>query len=321
MLNKSIEDVGLMEVSDVIGDLGEGGQLEGGAIEGRIRAIQELRDRELTGSAKIAETFEREMNAKLPFLEKEAKQKRQIALIDEQIFELQKKMRLAEITGEPVDPDEVARVNAETAALIAKKETLEESFTDIGRLGDALGTSLESSLTRSLDGLIQGTMTAKEAFASMATSMLQSIAKVIAELLVAKILTSALGGTSFGGFLGIPAPAGKTGGIFSDGKKAPGYAVGGVAKGPQSGYPAILHGTEAVVPLPNGKSIPVDMKGAGQNNVTVNVSIDNQGNAQQSAQADSTQGANLGSVIAAAVQKELQNQKRSGGILNRHGAA
>jgi len=318
MLNKSIEDVGLMEVSDVIGDLGEGGQLEGGAIEGRIRAIQELRDRELTGSAKIAETFEREMNAKLPFLEKEAKQKRQIALIDEQIFELQKKMRLAEITGEPVDPDEIARVNAETAALIAKKETLEESFTDIGRLGDALGTSLESSLTRSLDGLIQGTMTAKEAFASMATSMLQSIAKVIAELLVAKILTSALGGTNFGGFLGIPAPAGKTGGIFSEGKKVSGYAVGGVAKGPGSGYPAILHGTEAVVPLPNGKSIPVDMKGSGQtNNVTVNISA----NGSTQTTADNGQAANLGQVIAAAVQKELQNQKRAGGILNKHGAA
>lgn len=29
------------------------------------------------------------------------------------------------------------------------------------------------------------------------------------------------------------------------------YAVGGVAKGPDSGYPAILHGTEAIIPLDN----------------------------------------------------------------------
>ena len=322
MLNKPVEDVEQMRVSDIIGDVGEDGKLQGGALEGRIRAIQELRDRELTGSAKIAETFEREMNAKLPFLEKEAKQKRQIALIDQQIFDLQKKMRLAEITGETVDPDEVARINAETAALVAKKQTLEESFTDIGRLGDALGTSLESSLTRSLDGLIQGTMTAKEAFASMATSMLQSIAKVIAELLTAKLLTAALGGSTFGNFLGIPEPSARYGGVMSNGSKAPGYAVGGVAKGPQSGYPAVLHGTEAVVPLPNGKSIPVDMKGAGQNNnVTVNVAIDGQGNARQDKQADSNEGANLGSAIAAAVQKELQNQKRAGGILNPMGVS
>ncbi len=34
---------------------------------------------------------------------------------------------------------------------------------------------------------------------------------------------------------------------------------GGIATGPKSGYAATLHGTEAVVPLPNGNAIPVDM--------------------------------------------------------------
>lgn len=33
---------------------------------------------------------------------------------------------------------------------------------------------------------------------------------------------------------------------------------GGVASGPRNGYQAMLHGTEAVVPLPDGKSIPVE---------------------------------------------------------------
>ena len=201
-----------------------------------------------------------------------------------------------------------------------KAEVAKVNATEIGQLGQAIGDSLTSSMQSAFDGLIQGTMTAKEAFASMATSMLQSIAKVIAELLTAKLLTAALGGSSFGSFLGIP--AGKTGGVFSNGGKVSGYATGGVAKGPGSGYPAILHGTEAVVPLPNGKSIPVDMKGAGQNNnVTVNVSMDGQGSAQQNTQSNGSQGANLGAVIAAAVQKELQNQKRAGGILNPMGVS
>lgn len=35
---------------------------------------------------------------------------------------------------------------------------------------------------------------------------------------------------------------------------------GGIAKGPNSGYVANLHGTEAVVPLPDGKSIPVELQ-------------------------------------------------------------
>ena len=37
-----------------------------------------------------------------------------------------------------------------------------------------------------------------------------------------------------------------------------GFAGGGIASGPQSGYQTMLHGTEAVVPLPDGKSIPVE---------------------------------------------------------------
>lgn len=41
----------------------------------------------------------------------------------------------------------------------------------------------------------------------------------------------------------------------------PAYASGGIASGPLEGYQAMLHGTEAVVPLPNGRSIPVEIAG------------------------------------------------------------
>ncbi len=40
-----------------------------------------------------------------------------------------------------------------------------------------------------------------------------------------------------------------------------GYQYGGISSGPRSGYTAMLHGTEAIVPLPNGRSIPVEMTG------------------------------------------------------------
>jgi hypothetical protein len=36
-----------------------------------------------------------------------------------------------------------------------------------------------------------------------------------------------------------------------------GYQFGGISEGPKSGYQVTLHGTEAVVPLPDGRSIPV----------------------------------------------------------------
>ena len=125
-------------------------------------------------------------------------------------------------------------------------------------------------------------------------------------------------GPILGGALGIFGF--KNGGIMNNGSKVSGYATGGIADGPNSGHLAMLHGREAVVPLPNGNSIPVQMNGNGgmqNNNVTVNVSTD--GQVQSSA--NGAMGENLGQVIAAAVQKELHNQKRAGGILNKHGAA
>ena len=40
---------------------------------------------------------------------------------------------------------------------------------------------------------------------------------------------------------------------------APKYSNGGIASGPDTGHMATLHGTEAVVPLPDGRTIPVTM--------------------------------------------------------------
>ena len=100
---------------------------------------------------------------------------------------------------------------------------------------------------------------------------------------------------------------------------APGYrsySMGGVASGPNSGYPAMLHGTEAVVPLPNGRSIPVEMQGGmgGVNNVTINV--DAGGNA--SSTGNEEQGRALGMAIQAAVMETIQREKRPGGVLSRN---
>ncbi len=56
----------------------------------------------------------------------------------------------------------------------------------------------------------------------------------------------------------------------------PYMAKGGVVSGPKSGYSATLHGTEAVVPLPDGRSIPVSMEGGASGN-TFNIYVDASG--------------------------------------------
>lgn len=52
------------------------------------------------------------------------------------------------------------------------------------------------------------------------------------------------------------------------------YADGGIASGPASGYTAELHGTEAVVPLPDGRSIPVSLTTSGMSQMLDSI-IDN----------------------------------------------
>ena len=44
------------------------------------------------------------------------------------------------------------------------------------------------------------------------------------------------------------------------------FRNGGISSGPKSGYQAMLHGTEAVVPLPNNRSIPVEFSGSNEPN-------------------------------------------------------
>ena len=108
---------------------------------------------------------------------------------------------------------------------------------------------------------------------------------------------------------------GADGGIVKGGFRK--YAQGGIATSPTLGLIGEGKHNEAVVPLPDGKAIPVDMRSSAQtNNVTVNVSTD--GQTQTEGGADSE---GLGRAVAKAVQEELQNQKRAGGILNRYGTA
>ena len=232
-----------------------------------------------------------------------------------------------EIAIENVQSATQARIAGVQETVDAIQESI-ENLEPMQQVLDGIESSLTTGMTNAFADIITGTKSVKDAFLQMGKMVLQTIAQIIAQLIVMKILQAATG--FFGGFGGggAPAttPAPTRGGFFRYGGVAepPAYAaMGGVFSGKQSGYPAVLHGTEAVVPLPDNKSIPVDLKGAAgqQNNVTVNVTVDGNGNASRDKQSSSQQGANLGDAIAIAVQKELQNQKRAGGILSPYGVA
>jgi len=86
-----------------------------------------------------------------------------------------------------------------------------------------------------------------------------------------------------------------------------GFNDGGVVSGPSSGYPVTLHGTEAVVPLPDGKTIPVSLQGAGNmgggDNVSFNINVNG-------AKGDPKEIAKL---VGQEVQRAFRTRSRSGG--------
>ena len=222
----------------------------------------------------------------------------------------------AESTGlrgraERANEQETAGKLADIGDNVDKLKDAKTNLSDIKVLSDGIANSFATNMQSAFASLIDGTKSASDAFGDMAKSMLGNIANILAEMLTIRLIKGMFGPDfQFSG-----------GGIADNGKKVPMYANGGVASGSTQGHLAMLHGTEAVVPLPNGKSIPVEMQGSGSsqvNQITVNVSNDGQTSTEGGKGMDMEA---LGTAVASAVQKELQNQKRSGGILNPYGVA
>ena len=119
-----------------------------------------------------------------------------------------------------------------------------------------------------------------------------------------KNVSSSVGNAISGGTLGAP----KGGLSFADAMKLGGnYANGGR---PPKGRPSIVgeRGPELFVPDSAGTVIPNHAMGG--TNIVVNVDASG-----SSVEGDAGQSEQLGSMLAAAVQAEIANQKRPGGLL------
>lgn len=106
---------------------------------------------------------------------------------------------------------------------------------------------------------------------------------------------------------------GATGGYAKGGFRA--FANGGMVNRPTLGLLGEGRYNEAVVPLPDGRSIPVT---GSTGDVTVNVRIDSDGGSQ--VEVDGGESAKrLGFMVSQAVQSEIVQQQRPGGLLNSYG--
>ena len=108
---------------------------------------------------------------------------------------------------------------------------------------------------------------------------------------------------------------GAMGGIFPGGLKS--LQKGGTVDQPTLGLVGEGGMNEAVVPLPNGRSIPVDMKGGAGVNINVSVNAEDRG--------DDAANKRFGKQIAMQIREQVRNvindEKRYGGSINRHTGA
>lgn len=216
--------------------------------------------------------------------------------------------------GVTLDEKQLQLLKEQAIAQVQLKTTLEGL--------EGIRDSIQSGLEGAFESLINGTKNFKQAFADMAKAILMDIAKMIAKQMALKALM-AVGGFGFADGGVIPGGIG-----YANGGKVPGgfraFANGGIVRQPTMGLIGEGKYDEAVVPLPNGQAIPVQMLGgtSQQNNVVVNVAVDQNGNATSSTkESNGLDATKMGGMIAKAVQKELQEQKRAGGILNPYGSA
>ncbi len=227
--------------------------------------------------------------------------KQEIAIIEET-------RRLRAGTDQELDATQAAVEESNLKNLQSKLKVAKTTSSLLAQVEMSFRDSFEQGMATAINNLITGTQNLKDAFLSMTKSILSAMAQVLAQQAAIAIM----GSIPFfpGGGL---VPKGREGGVM----RSPGYrsfATGGVASGPDSGYAATLHGTEAVVPLPNGRSIPVEMSGgSGVNNVSVNV---NMTTGESSSTGDGEQAYALGRAISTAVQTELEKQQRPGGALS-----
>ena len=278
----------------------------GGLVEAEAKRLHDVEMRLLTGKLELQTSLlDRTMG--------QSKMRAGQMVKEGKILELQRQQAdamtlIQEIKDKDGSKDhaQIALENEKLNNINAKIRKAKMEASTLHQVQQVFRDSFESSMATAFQSIIEGTSNMKDAFLSMTKSILSAMAQVLAQ----QAAIAVMGAIPFFPGLG---PTGRDGGIM----KSPGYrsfSGGGVADGPDSGYAATLHGTEAVVPLPNGNSIPVEMSGgSGGNNVSVNV---NMTTGESSSTGDGEEAYAIGRAISTAVTNEISKQQRPGGLLS-----
>ena len=206
------------------------------------------------------------------------------AELEKQIAEFKESASEAELekikNGE-IDIKQLIAQNQEAEQLVKNAELVRDAFKD-------LTTNIATDLADGIQGLIRGTSTLNDVLSSVLNKMIDAAFNMAFFGNAGGSMTKGMGlfGNLFGGFL----------------------STGGRAKGGKS-YIVGEQGPELFTPGVSGTVSPNSALG-GSTNVVVNVDASG-----SSVEGDEQGGRELGRVISAAVQSEILNQKRPGGLL------
>ena len=252
------------------------------------------------------------------------------------------------LKGLDKDDAQVQMEQGKLDLLVAQGIQLERNLDRQLQITDAMKQSLETGLASTFDDLMTGKNSSlKEGIANVAKGVFESVSKQLSNQMATGVTNFLFGNKELEGYqkgaeiikqahidgilAGTGNQVGDIGGSEYDGSDfvkgvrtvasfiglakggiSPVYAAsGGVFSGSKGGYPATLHGNEAVVPLPDGKSIPISGNLGGTVNVAVNMTT-----GETSSTSDSADMVAMGESIAQAVQNEIDKQQRPGGQLS-----
>ena len=185
-----------------------------------------------------------------------------------------------------------------------------KQLNDVGMRVVGLSRTIGSSFQESFKGVITGTMSVTDAFRNMTNRIADYFLDMAARMMANQLQRSILG--MFGGMFG-----GGATDVFAGFNRGPtnpnNLTMNSFANGgrPPVGRPSVVgeRGPEVFVPDRKGTIIPNHALG-GSTNIVVNVDATG-----SSVEGDEQQGRELGRLISVAVQSELVQQKRPGGLL------
>lgn len=125
---------------------------------------------------------------------------------------------------------------------------------------DDLKQSIEGWGRDSAEAIVDFALTGKSSFSDMVDSMLADLARMMVQQNITGPLAQVVSTMDFAGMFGFA-----NGGVMTSAGPLPlrAYASGGIANSPQLALYGEGARPEAYVPLPDGRTIPVTMKGAG----------------------------------------------------------